>query len=67
MSKQTFESNKITATELHDILVMQVQGILGDPELASKSWALASLTCALRKWMPWTSGASPRLTMTSIP
>ena len=36
MSKQTVESNKITATELHDILVMQVQGILGDPELASK-------------------------------
>ena len=29
-------SNKVTATELHDILVMQTQGIIENPELAKK-------------------------------
>lgn len=29
-------SNKITASELHDIIVMQVQGVLTNPELAKK-------------------------------
>lgn len=29
-------SNKVTATELHDILIMQTQGIIENPELAKK-------------------------------
>lgn len=38
MSKKSDDgmSNKITATELHDILKMQVEGILTDPALAMK-------------------------------